>query len=169
MQLRTLAGARGRAKEIPYAGPPVAFVARTFARYRNDYHLGPFFSEGDRLHISRQQLDLSVRAHLDLGLMDHVDIRDGFALIEMLHWSPEEVRRAIEFRAGEVERGSFYSDCEAKLWGTPSDYVSLLRASGNLRLPPPVRSGGFIIRDEWDGRQANYEYIYHLQPLISAP
>ena len=168
VQLRTWAGIPGRATEKGYEGPPLALEVRTFARHKNDYYLGPFFSEGDRVHITREQLELSVRAHLDMGLMDYVDIRDGFGLVEISYWSPDEVRRAIEYRGPEVERGAFYSEYEARLWSTPSQYVALLQASANLRLPPPIRAGGFVIRDEWDGRQPTYDYVYRLQPLVGS-
>ena len=168
MQLRTWAGPRTRERELPYEGPPLAVIARTFARHKSDYHLGPFFSEGDRIHITRAQLELSVDAHLDIALMGYVDIRDGFTLVEICHWSPLEVRSEIEARAAELERGAFFYEREARLWGTPSEYVARLRSAGNLSLAPPIRSGGSVIRDEWDGRQAHYEYVYWVHQLAEA-
>ncbi len=154
----------GAAQDLPYAGPPLALGIQTFARRRNDYHLGPFFSDSDGLvTITGEQLESSVRAHLDWGLMDHADVRESFAFIEITHWSEAEIERAIHVRESGV-----FSEHEARLWGSLEQYLHLLRSSANRRLRPPAPGAGQRVRDEWDGSRSIYEYSYRVHPSALA-
>jgi len=54
----------------PYVGQPIAFNIRTFARAKNDYTLGPFFSDSAGvLALTRREFEYSAAGHLDAGAM----------------------------------------------------------------------------------------------------
>lgn len=164
----TWAGSIARPREVPYQGAPIVFGVQTFARQKNDYHLGPFFSDGSAVRITRDQLELLARVHLDFGLMDYVVLEDGFSFVEIAHWSAADVKRALEARQPEVARGSFFSAHERELWGSPADYCERLRRSASARMRPAPKAGGLVIRDEWDGSRAEYAYTYRVAPDASA-
>src|SRR5450432_3316371 len=85
---------------VPWDGPELAFWVRTFARSKNDYRLGPFFSgEKGILTISRRECELHAAATLDSGIMDFHPVVEGFALVEIVHWSADDMLRAIEARS----------------------------------------------------------------------
>ncbi|HEX6718574.1 MAG TPA: hypothetical protein VF088_15815 [Pyrinomonadaceae bacterium] len=126
-------------KDVPFTGSPLALEIRTFARSRNDYHLGPFFSDPDgRVMITRALLAASARAQLDWGLMDYAPIDDCFALVEIVHWSADHVQRAIEARSD-----GLFSEHERTLWGSPegvSRHVALLCESMVIACSPWSRA-----------------------------
>jgi hypothetical protein len=151
-------------EERPFHGLRLAFVVKTFVRQRNDYRLGPFFSEGDLLQITGAQFEASVHAYLDWGLMDYANIREAFPLVEIRPlWAPE-IQRALDFRkSGEL------SEHEAQLWGTRSKFVELLQSCGNQRLKEiPDGTALGRIRDEWDGSKNEYEYTLGVHPSAAA-
>lgn len=77
--------------------PGVIFQIHVFARQRNDYLLAPFFSnEMGLVEISRADLESAVEVQLAAGLMDYVGITGAFPLVEMRHWSQEDIDRAIQ-------------------------------------------------------------------------
>ena len=151
-------------KDVPFTGPPLALEIRTFARSRNDYHLGPFFSDPDgRVMITRALLDAGARAQLDWGLMDYAPIDDCFALVEIVHWSADDVQRAIEARSD-----GLFSDHERTLWGSLKEYLDLLRSCANRRLSPVLPGAAQRIRSEWDGSQEEYKFEYRVHPSALA-
>ena len=146
-----------RGATAPYDGPQLAFSVRTFARTKNDYRLGPFFS-GDQgiLTITRRQCELHVAATLDSGLMDYAAISEAFSLVEIVHWSTDELRRALEARS------SVWTSLlagEAELFGSVESLKARLLSAGNSLVRPPFDSCGRL-RDEWDGRKAEPQYNY---------
>jgi len=154
-------------QDVPYGGPPLAFGVRTFARFKNDYHLGPFFSDQGVVRITRADLERSARIQLSFGLMDFRPLDECFALVEIAHWAPAEVERAIEARGTEVRLGRFFSELEAEQWSSPEAYVRRLREVANRRLSAAI-PGAQIIRDEWDGSALEREYTYRVHPSAAA-
>lgn len=148
-------------------GAPIAFGINTFARYKNDYHLGPLFSTEGRVTVDRARLELLVALHLDFGVMDYAGIDDCFALVEIAHWSRDDVQRAIDARHVEVSRGEFFSARDKVLWGTPRDLVNQLRASASAQMRSAPKVGGLVIRDEWDGSRETYTYTYRVPQLAA--
>ena len=161
----TRAGPLQAQREALVITPSIAVSVQTFARGRNDYRLGPFFSENGVIDITRAELERAAALHLDFGLMDYYSLAECFALIEIRAWSAVQVERAIEGRKSEMERGRFYSSRDTEQWGTPAEYVRRLRESGNRNLEEPV---WYHVRDEWDGSKQDVEYEYRVPSAASA-
>jgi hypothetical protein len=167
IRVATRAGPVTARRDVAYGGPPLAFGVRTFARVKNDYHLGPFFSDQGVVRITREELERSVRIELSFGLMDYRPLDECFALVEIAHWSPALVEGAIERRATELREGRFFSELEAERWGTPAAYVKRLQDTANRRLAAAI-PGAQVIRDEWDGTAPQREYAYRVDPSAEA-
>lgn len=122
-----LVGDEGETRAI---GFPIAFSIRTFARSKNDYHLGPFFSDHTGvLALTRRQLELSAQAKLSSGLMDYASVHDGFPLIEISHFSADDIERAI------IARKTHWTDeleGEHELYGSVAKLVASYRG---VRVP----------------------------------
>ena len=141
-----------------YRVPNVVFSVETHARHKNDYDLGPFFSDDHGVvSITREVLDIYVEAELDSGLMDYTHISDCYSLIEIRLWSENDLERAIKGRElwGLLKR-------EKTLWESPEELIERFRNANNRNLA--VAEGVSRIRDEWDGRKQEYAYDFYVTP-----
>jgi hypothetical protein len=158
IKLKTLTsqGKYQPALEQDYRVPNIVFSIDTHARHKNDYHLGPFFSdENGVVTITRELLDIQIEATLDSGLMDYTHISDCYSLIEIRLWSENDLERAIEGR-----RTWGLGKREKDLWKSPEELIDAFRAANNRNL---VFVDGFSrIRDEWDGSKREYAYDFHV-------
>jgi hypothetical protein len=90
----------------------VLFRVRLFARYKSDFTLQPFASDGNGLVTnSRNELEAEVAAAYDSGLMDYAHVSTCSPSVEIRLLSGEDIHRAIEARkiwtnllAGERDR-----------------------------------------------------------------
>jgi hypothetical protein len=158
IQLKTLTsqGKYQPGLEQDYRVPNIVFSIDTHARRKNDYHLGPFFSDENGLvTITRELLDIYIEATLDSGLMDHTHISDCYALIEIRLWSENDLESAIEGRRtwGLLKR-------EKDLWKSPEELIAAFRSANNRNLM--IVDGFSRIRDEWDGTKQEYDYDFHV-------
>lgn len=141
--------------EMDGIGLRIAFSIRTFARSKNDYHLGPFFTDDTgALALTRQQLKLSAQAALSSGLMDYASISDGFPLVEISHLSAADIERAIKSR---TTHWTQELDGERELYGSVGNLVACYQGASNGQLAPPSPP---FSRDEWDGSKQTVEYEY---------
>jgi len=149
----------------PYTGSPLAFGVRTFARVKNDHHLGPFFSgENGVLTITGRQLQLAAAAEMSTGIMDYDAIENAFPFVEIVHWSGAELERAIDARS---KVWTSLLGGEVELYESMTELLSRLRASGNASLLPARERYGRL-RDEWDGTLPDREYTYTVSLASSA-
>lgn len=141
----------------PYRGGPLAFGIVTFARAKNDYYLGPLFTdESGVLSVTNHQLELCARAELSSGLMDYTSIHDAYALVELVHWSADEVARAVKSR---TTAWNTLFDGEAELYGSVDSLVARLRQCGNRHFAPPTQHYGRT-RDEWTDASRTVRYTH---------
>jgi len=139
----------------------IIFSVDTHARHKNDYHLGPFFSdENGVVTITRELLDIYVEAELESGLMDYTHISDCYSLVEIRLWSEDDLERAIKGRQvwGLLKR-------EKTLWESSEELIERFRKANNRNLVVP--EGFNRIRDEWDGGRQKYTYDFHVTPKDS--
>ena len=149
----------------PYQGSPLVFGVQTFARAKNDYHLGPLFTdERGILIVTNRQLELCASAELSTGLMDYVDVHDAFSFVEIVHWAPEEVARAIRAR---TSTWTSLLDGEEELYGSIEALLTRLRQSGNDQFAPPAATYGRL-RDEWTDPARVVEYSYSVTRVAAA-
>ena len=134
----------------------VILGVHTFARFRNDYYLGPFFSNTDGLvTITKEALRAGVEQSIAYALMDYMDVDTCFPLIEIYFMQQKNIDFVIErLQAGRITRW------ELELWNSAEELIMRYSNSGNkdLRIP----SKGF--RDEWDGSQDKYNYNFIVTP-----
>ncbi|HEX8179472.1 MAG TPA: hypothetical protein VF525_08010 [Pyrinomonadaceae bacterium] len=144
--------------EQDYRLPNIVFSVDTHARRKNDYHLGPFFSDENGLvTITRELLDIYVEATLESGLMDYTHISDCYSLIEIRLWSDNDLERAIRGRRtwGLLKR-------EKNLWKSPEELIERFRNANNRNLL--IAEGFSHIRDEWDGSKQEFAYDFYVTP-----
>jgi hypothetical protein len=136
----------------------VVFSVDTHARSKNDYHLGPFFSdENGVVKITRELLDIYIEAELESGLMDYTHISDCYSLVEIRLWSEADLDRAIEGRKTWGLLGR-----EKTLWKSLEGLIDKFHHAGNRNLS--VIEGFNRVRDEWDGQQQEYSYEFYVNP-----
>ena len=152
-------------RDTPVISRSIAVSVQTFAHAKNDYHLGPFFSENGVINITLAELERAAALELDFGLMDYYPLAECFSLVEIRAWSAAQVNRALNARKTELERGRFFSEHDTERWGTPAAYVRRLQECGNRDLKDPV---WFQVRDEWDGSKRAVEYEYRVPPAATA-
>ena len=129
-----------------YHIPNIVFSVDTHARHKNDYHLGPFFSdENGVVTITRELLDTYAEAELESGLMGYASISDCYSLVEIRLWSDDDLERAIRGRQtwGLLKR-------EKTLWESPEELIERFRNANNRSL---VIAEGFS-RSETNGMAA---------------
>lgn len=152
-------GAAGAEEPLPLAG--VVFGVQTFHCRKNNYRLGPFFSDaGGVVVMTREALELSARAELDTGAMDYGDVRECAPDVEIRHWTASEVRRALHARQ---ETWTRLLSGEAELHGSLGALLRRYREAPNHRLADRAAP----VRDRWDGSRARVEYTYAVR--LAAP
>jgi hypothetical protein len=149
-----LVGIDTRGRRIPLALPGVVLGVQTFARYRNDYHLAPFFTDATgAVEMTEEVLRIFAAAELESAIMDYDRIDHAFPLVEIRVWTGEEVERAVEARGSWGLLGR-----ETELWGSAEALIARLRASPNARLRVVPNAGFGLVRDEWDGTGTPRDY-----------
>ena len=151
VQLMQVSG-NGQRIPLPLAG--VALGVRVFARAKNDYHLGPFFSDAaGRIMIDRRALEASAAAELDSGLMDYARITDAHPVVELRIWTGDDIRGALKAR----ETWGLLP-AERALWPSLDDLRRALNAAPNGRLRTATTAGSAYIRGLWDGSELSPAY-----------
>ena len=138
----------------PLELPGVVFEVHLFARRKNDYHLGPFFSDaGGQIQISTEACRYLVEAEHESSLMDYAGLAHCDPVVTIRHLSGEEVARAAESRRTawrQLLRG------ERHLFRSIEELIALYEAAPNGLLEP----GGQLLRVRWDGSESHPAYQY---------
>jgi len=140
---------------IPLKLPGVLFRIHLYARYKNDFNLQPFASDGNGLvTISKEDLESEVEANYDSGLMDHARVTDCFPSVEVRLLSVDDIDRAIEGR----KIWSFLLAGERRRWNSMDQLLNVYRNSSNGRL---LLEHSHPIRDDWatDGTEYFYDFV----------
>jgi hypothetical protein len=150
-RIRLVTKSDGGVDAVRLAG--MAFRVQTTRCSKNDYGLGPFFSDGDGVvAITRRALELSAKSQLETGLMDYGSVADCSPDVELRHWTRDEIVRAT------------YARCEIwtrELPGEGELYGSLEALLLRYRDAPNGRIGAAsTIHDRWDGSRPRVEYEY---------
>jgi hypothetical protein len=90
--------------------------------------------------------------------MDYVSVTDGFPLVEISHFSADDIKRAIKAR---TTYWTHELDGERELYGSMANLLNSYRLAGDGQLAPPFSP---FLRDEWDGARQTVEYEYRVQP-----
>jgi hypothetical protein len=89
-----------------------------FAFNKNDYYLGPFFSDSNgEMHLTNKMLEISADAEIETGIMDYKGIRGASPLVEIRILSKEEIDLLKEGR---------------NLWGIVGKEADLYRSKKEL-------------------------------------
>jgi hypothetical protein len=140
----------------PFCCADVLVRIRTFARYKNDFHLGPFATDSSGVcSITKQDMLAEERAHLDTGLMDYTGIGDCFSLAELLIYSEEEISRAIECRK---KIWTSLLAGESKRWKSIEELITLYERA--LIVARTIIAGPMPMRVEWSEPAENREYSF---------
>jgi hypothetical protein len=125
------------------------FNVHTFGCRKNNYRLGPFFSDAEgRVVITRELAELSVRDTLDTGLMDYGDICECAPDVEIRNWTSDDIDRCISARQ---------NGWTMLLSGERQIYSSLDELLRRLRAAPRLNQVA-AIRDRWDGTRPVVEH-----------
>lgn len=138
--------------EEPFHSPDAALFVRTFARRKNDYHLGPFFSDPEGIvAIDGAVCQRLADAHLEMGIMDRYRVSECFSLVELYHLADQHLESAI----AAVKEYGVPANQE---WFCPKDeMLKRYRAAKNMNLQEVL----FPLRDEWEGK-GEATYTYHV-------
>jgi hypothetical protein len=135
---------------------------QTAACRKNDYHLGPFFSEADGIvRITRAMLERDVSDTLSTGLMDYGGIEECAPDVAIRAWTPAETARAGE---GRREVWTDLLAGEALEYRSIEELIGRFARSVNHYLRVPEDG----IRDRWDGSRRRVEYDYVVYPKAPA-
>jgi hypothetical protein len=121
-----------------------------FARYRNNYHLGPFVSdEGGVIKFTRKDLLNDISAVHDSGLMDYAGYESCEQKVRIHAYTDQEIKKEIRSRSDiwvDLLQG------EAERWGTIENLIAIYQAATNGKYNAvEVESG-------WDDAQKEYEF-----------
>jgi len=146
----------------PYLVEDVTLIIRTFARYKNDYHLGPFFSNKRGLvTITKEALKAEVAESISYALMDYVDVNTCYPLISIYLIPQERVNLIIDrLQAGRI------TERELELWNSAEELMEKYKNSGNKDLR--ISDNDIGIRDEWDSSKDEYAYTIIVYPKSGA-
>lgn len=110
----------------------IAINVHIFAINKNDYYLGPYFSNSNgEIHLTNRMLRISADAEMETGIMDYKDIREASPLVEIKILSKEEVARLKEGRMlwGLVAK-------EAELYRSDKELLRKIEMSNNYVVIP---------------------------------
>ena len=145
----------------PFCCADILIHVRTFARHKNDFHLGPYATNsGGFCTFTKQEMLADERTHFDAGLMDYTGIKDCFSLVELSLDTEKDVSATIECRKtvwtnllnGESERWRSIEELLAQ-------YERALIATQS------INPGGMPIRAEWSEPAENREYSFIVSRL----
>jgi len=142
---------------VAYRGAPIVLGIKTYARAKNDYHLGPIFTDHDgHVRLTRADLNHYESAIVAQGIMDVRALGESYSFVQIVHWTSEQIGRAIDAR---TKTWTQLLPGEKELFGSVSDLIRRLQGAGNARFSPMLWPP---VRDEWDGRPGPREYKYIL-------
>lgn len=132
IKIRVMDGLARRTIRIP----DIIVMVHIFAMRKNDYHLGPFFTnENGELEINKEILEISTEAELQTGLMDYRKVDECSPLVEISILSEGEITNLIKGRTlwGIIGR-------EKKLYNTKEELLNRIKkCNNNLVLPNSLR------------------------------
>jgi hypothetical protein len=111
-----------------------------FALKKNDYYLGPFFSDiNGEIEIDANILSISAEAELQTGLMDYLSVNKCSPLVEIHILSNEEIENLIKGRMlwGIIGR-------ERELYKSKEELLDRIQKNGNRFVLPQS------LRVNWD-------------------
>jgi hypothetical protein len=107
-----------------------------FAMKKNDYYLGPFFSDiNGEIEIDNDMLAILAEAELQTGIMDYKNVNECSPLVEISILSSEEIQNLVK---GRTLWG--ISGREKELYNTKEELLSRINMNNNyLVLPQSLR------------------------------
>lgn len=140
----------------PFEISDVIVTVHLFARHKNDFYLGPYFSDNSgKVIISNKDLVLSIKSTLSSGLMDYYPVNDCYSFVEVFVDQPEDVARALNARE---KYWVTLLDGEKERWGTMKNLLSVYRRAKNKEIK--ISKELSRVRDEWGGEKD--ECVYNL-------
>ena len=139
----------------PIKIPNIIINIHAFAMEKNDYFLGPFFSnENGEFEIDKNSLEISAEAELQTGIMDYRGINECSSLIEFRIISMEEVENILKGRGmwGVIGR-------EKDVYGTKEELLAMImKNNNNLVLPQSLR----VVWDKDTAAEITYEIFTNM-------
>jgi hypothetical protein len=133
----------------------VLFEIRLFARYKNDFILGPFASDDSGLvKIVKKDMESEIASNYDSDLMGHSRVEDCLPTVDIRLLSEDDIRRAAEARsktwrallAGERDR-----------WDSIEQLLKMYQDANNKHLVVEQASPN---RHDWNKPGAEYSYNF---------
>lgn len=132
----------------------ILLYVKTYARYKNDFYLGPFASDKNGvITITKKDLENEVTATYESGLMDYSSIDNCFSFVELRLYDQHEVNKMIESR---TKVWTTLLKGEEKRWTSIYHLVDILKKSNNKHLL--LYDSTKCIRTDFDGTQNEYEF-----------
>jgi len=131
--------------------PNIIVMIHIFAMEKNDYHLGPFFSnDNGEIEIDKNTLEILAEAELESGLMDYRSVKECSPLVEIGIISEKDIENLIKGRElwGVSKR-------EKELYGSSENLLNRIKKSNNHAICPNS------LRVMW-GRNTQSEISYKL-------
>lgn len=142
--------------DSPVCVPNVLFRVTAFASYKNDFHLGPFASDGAGIvTITKSDLDAGIADCYESGLMDYSNISGCSSRVEIRLLSDEDIRRAIDARE---KIWTKLLPGERTRWKSIGELLNLYKSANNARFVPDA------IRMNWSEEGAEYSNIFAVAP-----
>jgi hypothetical protein len=126
----------------------VIIFIHVFAINKNDYDLGPYFSDNNgEIHLTNKILQISADAQMETGIMDYKDIKEASPLVKIEILSKEEIERLREGRKlwGIIKK-------EATLYQSEKKLLKKIDANNNHHIAPTN------IKVLWDEKVASKVY-----------
>lgn len=123
-----------------------------FAMKKNDYYLGPFFSDGNgEIDIDKNMLTISAEAELKTGIMDYRSVNECSSLVEISILSKEGLANLIKGRIlwGIVGR-------EKELYNTKEELLKRINNNSNNFVSPQ------LLRVNW-GEDVSLIVLYEIK------
>ncbi|MDD5018796.1 MAG: hypothetical protein PHS61_00020 [Candidatus Omnitrophica bacterium] len=123
----------------------IIIFVHLFAVKKNDYYLGPFFSDiNGEIEINRDMLAILAEAELQTGIMDYKSVNECSSLAEINILSREEIENLVKGRSlwGVIGR-------EKELYGTKEELLNKINNNNNYLVLP------CSLRVNWDNSVAS--------------
>ena len=136
----------------------ILLYIKTYARHKNDIHLGPFISDKHGIvTIKNKELENTINDTYDSGLMDYSSIENSFAFIEIRLYQQDEIKEMIK------SRSKFWTSLfkgEKERWDSSEHMIDTLKNSNNklLNLNKSINR----LRAEFDGTLSEYEFQFNI-------
>jgi len=135
----------------PITIPNVIISIHIFAIKKNDYNLGPFFSDKNgEIKIDKHVLDILAEAEIQTGLMDYNNIHECSPLVEINILSEDEINNLI---TGRKLWG--ISEQEKEIYTTKEELLKKISYNNNKCVQPD------FLRALWD-KHVSPDVVYEL-------